>query len=52
MVSGFICKQYGNLALPEDLMEANAMLPPLECLKVTNSRVIIYSTSKEGGDDY
>jgi len=39
--------------LPEDLMEANAMLLPLAHLKVTNSHVIIiYPTSKEGGDDY
>ena len=52
MVSGFICKQYGNLVLPDNLMEANAMLPPLEHLEVTNSRVIIYPTLKKGGDDY
>ena len=52
MVSGFICKQYGNLVLPDNLMEANVMLPPLEHLEVTNSRVIIYPTLKKGGDDY
>ena len=52
MVSSFICEQYGNLVLPQDLVEANAMLLPSECLEVTNSRVIIYPTSKEGGDDY
>jgi hypothetical protein len=52
MVSGFICEQYGNLVLPDDLMEANAMLPPLEHLEVTNSCVIIYTILKEGGDDY
>jgi hypothetical protein len=52
MVSGFICERYGNLALPEDLMEANARLPPLERLEVTDSCVIIYPTSKEGGDNY
>ena len=52
MVSGFICEQYGNLMLPEDLMEANARLPSSEHLKVTNSHVIIYPTSKEGRDNY
>jgi hypothetical protein len=52
MVSGFICERYGNLALPEDLVEANTMLPPSERLEITNSRVQIYPTSKEGGDDY
>ena len=52
MISSFICKQYGNLVLPDDLMEANAMLPPLEHLEVTNLCVIIYPTLKEGGDDY
>ena len=52
MISSFICKQYGNLVLPDDLMEANAMLPPLEHLEVTNSCVIIYTILKEGGDDY
>jgi len=52
MVSGFICERYGNLALPEDLMEANARLLPLEHLEVTDLRVMIYPTSKEGGDNY
>jgi hypothetical protein len=52
MVSSFICKQYGNLMLPEDLIEANARLPPLEHLEVTDLHVMIYPTSKEGGDNY
>ena len=38
--------------LPEDLMEANARLPPLEHLEVTDLHVMIYPTSKEGGDNY
>jgi len=38
--------------LPQDLVEANAALPPLEHLEVTNSCMIIYPTSKEGGDNY
>ena len=38
--------------LPKDLMEANARLPPLEHLEVTDLHVIIYPTSKEGGDNY
>jgi len=38
MVSSFICKQYENLTLPQDLVEANAMLPPLEHLEVTGDR--------------
>jgi hypothetical protein len=52
MVSAFVCERYGNLALPEDLVEANARLPPSECLEFTDSRAIIYPTSKKGGDDY
>jgi hypothetical protein len=52
MVSAFVCKQYGNLALPEDLVEANARLPSSEHLEFTDSHTIIYPTSKKGGDDY
>jgi len=52
MVSGFICEQFGNLMLLEDLVEENTMLPPLEHLEITNLHVIIYPTLKEGGDSY
>jgi hypothetical protein len=38
--------------LPEDLMEANARLPPSEHLEVTDLHVMIYPISKEGGDNY
>jgi hypothetical protein len=52
MVSAFVCERFGNLALTEELVEANEKLPPSERLGVTDSRVIIYPTSKEGGDAY
>ena len=52
MVSSFICERYGNLVLLQDLVEVNAVLLPLERLKVTNLCMIIYPTSKEGGDNY
>ena len=52
MVSAFVCEQYGNLALPEDLVEANARLPSSERLEFTDSHMIIFPTSKKGRDDY
>ncbi|EIM80914.1 uncharacterized protein STEHIDRAFT_67794 [Stereum hirsutum FP-91666 SS1] len=52
MVSGFICERFGNLELTDEMKEANAKLPESIRLPITDSRVVIYPTSKEGGDDY
>ncbi|TFY52341.1 hypothetical protein EVG20_g10592 [Dentipellis fragilis] len=52
MVSGFICERYGNLALPEEMVKEMANWPESDRLTITNSRVIVYPTSKEGGDSY
>lgn len=52
MVSGFICQRYGNVALTDELLVANSRLPQGEQLKVTDSRVTIYPSSRKGGDDY
>jgi hypothetical protein len=52
MVSSFVCERFGNLALPPEMVEANAKLPPSERLEVTDSRIIIYPTSKGGGDSF
>lgn len=52
MVSGFVCERFGNLELTEEMKEENAKLPDSIRLAITDSRVIIYPTSKTGGDDY
>jgi hypothetical protein len=52
MVSSFMCERFGNLALPPEMVEANTKHASTECLEVTNSHVIIYPTSKEGGDSF
>lgn len=52
MTSGFICQHYGNLALTEELKVANEQMPEGLQLEVTDSRVTICPTSKEGGDSY
>jgi hypothetical protein len=52
MVSSFVCERYGNLALPDEMVEENKMRPLSEHLDVTDSCVVIYPTSKEGGDAY
>ncbi|KAI0029008.1 hypothetical protein K488DRAFT_57317 [Vararia minispora EC-137] len=52
MVSGYICERFGNLALPENMVANNAKLPLSERLEVTDARVIIYPSSKAGGDAY
>jgi hypothetical protein len=52
MVLSFVCERFGNLALPPEMVEANAKLPSSECLEVTDSHVIIYPTSKGGGDSF
>ncbi|KAJ8462477.1 hypothetical protein ONZ51_g10884 [Trametes cubensis] len=52
MVSGFLCQRYGNVALTEQLLAENSALPEGERLKVTDSRVTIYPSSRKSGDDY
>ncbi|CAK5267144.1 unnamed protein product [Mycena citricolor] len=52
MVSGYICERFGNLALTDDLIEANNKLPTAEQLDIVDSRVVIYPNGKETGDNY
>jgi hypothetical protein len=52
MVSGYICEKYGNVALTDKMVEENAKLPEQEQLAVTDSRVIIYPSSKPGNNAY
>ena len=52
MVSGYLCEKLGNLALDDTARAANAKLPIGEQLDVTDSRVIIYPSSKEKDDNY
>lgn len=52
MVSGFICQRYGNLALTEEMLAANKAMPEGLRLEVTDSRVVICPTSRQGGDNY
>ncbi|EIW73824.1 hypothetical protein CONPUDRAFT_68340 [Coniophora puteana RWD-64-598 SS2] len=50
--SGYICARYGNLALPPEMVEANARLPEGERLTKTDSGVTIFPSNKDGGDTY
>ncbi len=52
MTSGFLCQRHGNLALPPDMVEANAKMGPEERLKKMDARVTICPTSKAGGNLY
>ncbi|KAF8912422.1 hypothetical protein CPB85DRAFT_1375741 [Mucidula mucida] len=52
MTSGFLCQRHGNLALPPDMVEANAKMGTEERLKKTDARVTICPTSKAGGNSY
>ncbi len=52
MTSGFLCQRYGNLALPSDMVEANAKMGPEERLKKTDACVTICLISKAGGNSY
>lgn len=52
MVSGYLTEKTGNRALDKDMLKAHAMLPASEHLAVTDSRRIIYPSSRQGGDDY
>lgn len=52
MASGFICQRFGNLALTAEHIRENNAMPEAQHLVVTDSSVIIYPTSKAGGDEY
>ncbi|TFY55036.1 hypothetical protein EVG20_g9466 [Dentipellis fragilis] len=52
MVSGYICERFGNIALPEVMVEENAKLPENLCLKITDSHAIIFPSLKDGSDSY
>jgi len=52
MTSGFICQKYGNIALPEEMVAENALLPDGKQLEHTDSHITIYLSLKQGSNDY